>query len=84
MRGQAKGMVYLIGGGPGSPDLITIKANACLHKADVIVYDYLIDESLLSLSGKDAELLYVGKKSGQHTMSQQKINKLLIAKAEQG
>ncbi|UCG64434.1 MAG: uroporphyrinogen-III C-methyltransferase [Deltaproteobacteria bacterium] len=79
-----KGIVYLIGGGPGSPDLITVKAKECLHKADVIVYDYLIDESLLSLGGKDAELLYVGKKSGQHTMSQQEINKLLIAKAEQG
>ncbi len=84
MRKQAKGIVYLIGGGPGSPDLITVKAKQCLQKADVIVYDHLIDESLLSLSGKDAELLYVGKKSGQHTMSQQEINKLLIAKAEQG
>ena len=77
-------MVYLIGGGPGSPDLITVKAEECLQKADVIVYDYLINESLLSLRGKDAELIYVGKKSGQHTMSQEEINRLLIAKAEQG
>jgi uroporphyrinogen III methyltransferase/synthase len=84
VRGQAKGMVYLIGGGPGSPDLITVKAKECLQKADVIVYDYLVNESLLSLRGKDTELLYVGKKSGQHTMSQQEINKVLIAKAEQG
>ncbi|HUU41177.1 MAG TPA: uroporphyrinogen-III C-methyltransferase [Desulfatiglandales bacterium] len=81
---QAKGIVYLVGAGPGDPGLITLKGKECLQKADVIVYDYLISESLLSIKREDAEIIYVGKKSGQHTMSQGDINRLLVKKAKAG
>ncbi len=74
-------MVYLIGAGPGDPDLITVKGRECLQKADVVVYDKLVAESLLELARRDAELIYVGKKSGHHSMSQGEINELLIKKA---
>jgi len=76
------GIVYLIGGGPGSPDLLTLKAKDCLQKADVVIYDYLVNESILSLAGEGAELIYVGKRAGIHTASQQEINSLLIEKAK--
>ena len=81
MKDKAKGMVYLIGAGPGDPDLITVKGKECLKKADVIVYDYLVNESLLSMVRKDAEIIYVGKKSGLPTISQKEINSLLVEKA---
>lgn len=84
MKDKGKGIVYLIGAGPGSPDLITVKGRKCLQKADVIVYDYLASESLLSLAGEDAETIYAGKKSGRHSMSQEEINNLLIEKAKEG
>lgn len=84
LKDKAKGIVYLVGGGPGDPDLITVKGKECLQRADVIVYDYLVNESLLSLAGKEAELIYVGKKSGRHTMSQREINNLLIERAKRG
>ena len=84
MKDKAKGIVYLIGAGPGSPDLITVKGKECLQEADVVVYDYLASESLLSLAGEDAETIYAGKKSGRHSMSQEEINNLLIEKAKEG
>ena len=81
---KAKGLVYLIGAGPGDSDLITVKGRECLEGADVVVYDKLVGESLLTLARKDAELIYVGKKRGHHTMSQGEINELLIKKAHRG
>ena len=84
MRDKAKGVVYLIGAGPGDPDLITVKGQRCLREAHVVVYDYLVNESLLSLADRDAEIIYVGKTSGRHTMHQGDINKLLIKKAQEG
>jgi uroporphyrinogen III methyltransferase/synthase len=81
---KVKGIVYLIGAGPGDPDLITLKGKEYLTKADIVVYDYLVSESLLSLAHKEAEIIYVGKKSGQHTMPQKDINNLLIASAKKG
>jgi uroporphyrinogen III methyltransferase/synthase len=81
---KAKGVVYLIGAGPGDPDLITVKGRECLEGADVVVYDKLVGESVLALARKDAELIYVGKKRGHHTMSQGEINELLIKKAHGG
>ena len=81
---KAKGLVYLIGAGPGDPDLITVKGRECLEGADVVVYDKLVGESLLTLARKDAELIYVGKKRGHHTISQGEINELLIKKAHRG
>jgi uroporphyrinogen III methyltransferase/synthase len=81
---RKKGIVYLVGGGPGSPDLLTLKAKECLQKADVVIYDYLVSESILSLAGEDAEFIYVGKRGGMHTASQKRINSLLIEKAKMG
>jgi len=84
LRYNEKGVVYLIGAGPGDPDLITIKGVECLRMADVVVYDNLVAESVVSLARSDAEFIYVGKKRGYHTMSQGEINELLIEKAHKG
>jgi len=84
LKDKAKGIVYLIGAGPGDPDLITLKGRECLKKADIIVYDYLVNESLLSLAHTDAKIIYVGKKSGHHTMPQKDINNLLIESSRKG
>ena len=78
------GMVYLIGAGPGDPGLITLKAIECIKKADVVVYDYLASPALLKYAGKDAQIIYVGKKSGYHTMPQANINDILADKGRQG
>ncbi|CCK79235.1 uroporphyrinogen-III C-methyltransferase [Desulfobacula toluolica] len=78
------GKVYLIGAGPGDPGLLTIKAKECIETADVVVYDYLASPFLLNYAGKDAQIIYVGKKGGDHTLSQDKINQLLVDKAKQG
>ena len=68
------GTVYLIGAGPGDPGLITVKGKACIAAADVVVYDYLAAGALLKNARADAELIYVGKKGGDHTMTQDRIN----------
>jgi len=78
------GKVYLVGAGPGDPGLITVKGLECIQKADVIIYDYLASASLLKYASEDAELVYVGKKSGHHTRPQAEINELIVAKAKQG
>jgi len=78
------GKVYLIGAGPGDPGLITVKGRKYLAEADVIIYDRLLDENLLACTKQDAERIYVGKASSDHTMSQGKINKLLVRKAKEG
>ena len=78
------GKVYLIGAGPGDPGLITIKGLECIKLADVIIYDYLASPALLKYSKKDAELIYVGKKGGDHTLAQDEINALIKKKAGQG
>ena len=74
-------IVYLVGSGPGDPGLITVKGLECIKKADVIVYDYLVNSVLLRNARKDVELIYVGKKGNQHTMEQDDINQLLVDKA---
>ena len=81
---MASGRVYLVGAGPGDPGLITLKAIECLKKADVIVYDRLLDDVLLSVARPEAEKIYVGKASSRHTMPQAGINKLLVNKAREG
>ncbi len=78
------GVVYLIGAGPGDPGLLTIKAKECIETADVVVYDYLASPFLLEYAKKDAQIIYVGKKGGDHTLSQEGINQLLVDKAKQG
>jgi uroporphyrinogen III methyltransferase/synthase len=74
-------MVYLVGAGPGDPGLITVKGRTCIEIADVIIYDYLAASSLLKHARKSVELIYVGKKGGDHTLSQDGINDLLVQKA---
>ena len=69
-----KAKVYLVGAGPGDPGLITVQGRACIQKADVIIYDYLASPALLKYADKSAELIYVGKKGGDHTLSQDQIN----------
>ncbi len=71
-------IVYLVGSGPGDPGLITVKGLECIKKANVIVYDYLVNYSLLRNARDDAEIIYVGKKGNQHTMEQEDINQLLV------
>lgn len=77
-----KGFVYLAGAGPGDPELITMKAARVLNEADCIIYDYLANESLLSQFS--CEKIYVGKQGGDHTLTQEKINELIVEKASQG
>ncbi|MCX8053377.1 MAG: uroporphyrinogen-III C-methyltransferase [Armatimonadetes bacterium] len=77
-------MVYLVGAGPGDPGLITVKGMDCVRKADVIVYDRLVHPALIAEKRPDAEVIYVGKAAGAHSMSQDEINRLLIEKARQG
>ena len=76
--------VYLIGAGPGDPGLLTLKGKAILEKADVVVYDYLANKSFLGYCRSDAEVIYVGKKGGDHTLPQDQINDLIVAKAKEG
>ncbi|MFH1984107.1 MAG: uroporphyrinogen-III C-methyltransferase [Pseudomonadota bacterium] len=78
------GTVYLIGAGPGDPGLITVRGLECIRRADVIVYDYLAAPQLLKHARTDAEVIYVGKKGGDHTLPQEGINDLLVEKALAG
>ncbi len=78
------GEVYLVGGGPGDPDLLTFKALRLMQQADVVVYDRLISKDVLELCRRDAEYIYVGKKKNEHTCSQEEINRLLISQAQLG
>lgn len=75
------GKVYLVGAGPGDPGLITVKGKQCIEAADVLVYDYLASPALLEHAQPGAECIYVGKKGGEHTLSQDGINDLLVEKA---
>ena len=79
-----KGIVYLVGAGPGDPGLFTLKGVDCLRRAEVVVYDYLAGKQLLDYAAEDAELIYVGKKGGDHTMGQEDINQLLVQKGVEG
>lgn len=78
------GKVYVVGAGPGDPGLITVKGLECIQKADVIIYDYLAASILLKHARKNAELIYVGKKGGSHTLAQERINDLIVEKAQTG
>lgn len=78
------GMVYLVGAGPGDYRLISMKAVDCLKMADVVVYDRLADDRILRWAPEDAEYIYVGKASSNHTMKQEDINQLLVDKAKEG
>ncbi len=76
--------VYLVGAGPGDPELITLKGLDLIRRADVIIYDRLASEELLENARNAAELICVGKRAGRHTFTQEEINKILIEKAGEG
>ncbi len=78
------GKVFIVGAGPGDPELITLKGFKVLKIADVIVYDALVSRELLKYAKKNAELIFAGKRPGKHFMTQEEINKLLYEKAVQG
>lgn len=78
------GKVYLVGAGPGNPDLITVRGLECIQNANVLIYDYLASPSLLTHAPEMAEKIYVGKKGGDHTLSQDEINDLIVEKAQTG
>ncbi|MGE4283229.1 MAG: uroporphyrinogen-III C-methyltransferase [Clostridia bacterium] len=79
-----KGKVYLVGAGPGDYKLITLRAFELIQKADVLVYDRLVNKKILKYRSSDCELIYVGKKPDQHTLTQDQINDVLIGKAKEG
>lgn len=78
------GKVYLVGAGPGDPKLLTLKGLECIQLADVIVYDHLANPQLLDQARSEAERIYAGKASGDHTLAQDEINQLIIKKAKEG
>lgn len=80
----AKGKVFLVGAGPGDPALITRKGEECLRKAEVVIYDRLVSRELLYLAPENAELIYVGKRAGEHFRKQNEINQILLDKAREG
>jgi uroporphyrin-III C-methyltransferase/precorrin-2 dehydrogenase/sirohydrochlorin ferrochelatase len=81
---SSRGEVYLVGAGPGDPDLLTFRALRLLQQADVIVYDRLVSEEILELARRDADLVYVGKERDKHTLPQEDINEMLARIAKKG
>ncbi|MGJ8653955.1 MAG: uroporphyrinogen-III C-methyltransferase [Opitutaceae bacterium] len=84
MSSETKGTVYLIGAGPGDPGLVTVRARQLIELADVIVYDYLANPKLLDWARDDAERIYVGKRSGMHSIPQDEIEEILVNRANKG
>ena len=81
---EGRGEVYLVGAGPGDPDLLTFRALRLLQQADVIVYDRLVSKEILDMARRDADLVYVGKERDKHTLPQDDINRLLARVAKSG
>src|SRR3989449_10790048 len=81
---KSNGIVYLVGAGPGDAGLLTLRGAELLSRAEVVVYDALVNSELLRLAPKSAEIIYGGKRAKQHAIPQDQLNQLLIAKAREG
>src|SRR3984893_4203776 len=81
---ESVGRCFLVGAGPGDLGLVTLRAKECIEQADVIVYDYLSIPEMLGWPREVGEIIYVGKKAGAHTLSQDQINAFLVEKTEAG
>ncbi|MBW1927278.1 MAG: uroporphyrinogen-III C-methyltransferase, partial [Deltaproteobacteria bacterium] len=81
---SSPGKVYLIGAGPGDPGLLTIRGKELLAEAEVVVYDRLASPRLLPFASPHAERIYVGKRMGSHTVTQEDINRMIVEKAMEG
>jgi len=79
-----KGIVYLVGAGPGDIGLLTVKGLRCLQKAEVVIYDFHLNAQILNYIDRKAELIYAGKRGGHHTMTQDEINRVIVEKAKEG
>src|SRR5437870_8106610 len=81
---KTKGAVYLVGAGPGDIGLLTLRGAELLGRADVVVYDALVNPDLLRLAPKSAEIIYGGKRAKAHAIPQEELNQLLVSKAREG
>jgi uroporphyrinogen III methyltransferase / synthase len=79
-----KGIVYLVGAGPGDIGLLTVKGMRCLQKAEVVIYDFHLNAQILNYIAHNAEFIYAGKRGGHHTMTQDEINAAILEKAQEG
>ncbi len=83
-QGPAGGCVFLVGAGPGDPELLTLKALRAIRRADAVLYDHLVSDEILALAPRAAVRIYVGKEAGRHAMPQARINELLVQFAGAG
>jgi uroporphyrin-III C-methyltransferase/precorrin-2 dehydrogenase/sirohydrochlorin ferrochelatase len=81
---KPRGKVYLVGGGPGDPELLTLKAQRLLQQADVVFYDRLLGDTVLEMVRRDAKKVYVGKQAANHHTKQPEINMMLVEEAQKG
>lgn len=83
-RADGTGMVYLVGGGPGNPELLTLRALRVLQLANVVLYDHLVSPAIVDLARRDAQRIYVGKQSSNHALPQEELNALMVKLACEG
>jgi uroporphyrin-III C-methyltransferase len=79
-----RGKVFIVGAGPGAPDLITLRGVQALHQADIILYDALVNPEILTHAPAGCGLVFVGKRCGRHSMKQSEINQLIVEEAKEG